>query len=50
MYLFKGHRLCLPVIFSEIAKRCFMLQKFKKEVLTNVKVDDPPHFADQWLN
>jgi hypothetical protein len=44
-YLFNGHCSCLPGVITEIAKRCFMMQKFKRFVLTNVKVDSPAHFA-----
>jgi hypothetical protein len=49
-YLFNGHCLCLPGIITEIPKRCFMIQKFKNVVLTNVKVDRLAYFAYKELN
>ena len=49
-YLFNGNCLCPPGSLAEIAKRCFMMQKFKNVVLTNVKVDRRAYFAHKELN
>ena len=46
-YLFNGHRLRYPGVLAEISKRCYMVQTFKKFVLTNVKIDNPANFSYQ---
>ncbi|MDB5006701.1 MAG: hypothetical protein JWQ84_1604 [Mucilaginibacter sp.] len=44
-YLFNGHHLCLPGVITEIPKRCFLMQTFKRFALKNVKIDGPAAFT-----